>query len=211
MITNDKRGRQGESCKLWARPGSDFCNRHNAPNGGAGPRDAEVMTRRCIARSSRTGSQCKNAPLIGQRTCKFHGATAASGEKAQALLDRMVEPVLWELRDIALNPSTTESDRLRAIQMVLDRTLPRERKVEVTVKPWEIALKGIIREAPEEIVDAEVVEDEADALERHEREEADRRRIAEEEAARDRARAELPQFPIERTRRGSAEPPRGGR
>jgi hypothetical protein len=231
-ITNDKRGREGQPCKLWARPNSDYCNRHTEA-GGAGPRDVESMERRCIGRHS-DGEQCKNAPLRGQRTCRYHGANQASAEKAQELLDRMVEPVLWELRAIALDPKTSESDRLRAIQMVLDRSIPRERKVEVSMKPWEVTMQhvfasptdvGIARGVPEDMlatlddsqrraleqsyVDADVIEDEEDELERHERDEAEKRRIAREAEARDRARADLPQISDRREaqRVGSAEPP----
>ncbi|PTT14641.1 hypothetical protein DBR36_15825 [Microbacterium sp. HMWF026] len=61
----------------------------------------------------------------------------------------MVEPVLWELRRIALDAETSEGDRLQAMRMILDRTLPKERKVEVTHKPWEVTLQAIIRQAPE--------------------------------------------------------------
>lgn len=233
-ITNDKRGREGQPCKLWARPGSDFCNRHFMPDGGAGPRNLDAMERRCIGRHG-DGTQCKNPPLLAQRTCRYHGANEASAEKAQQLLDRMVEPVLWELRAIALDPATSESDRLRAISMVLDRSLPKERKVEVSLKPWEVTMQHVFadptnvqiaRGLPEEIadtldpahrraleqsyVDAEVVDDEADALARYEREETERRRVAFEEQARDRARAALPQIGERREahRIGSAEPPR---
>jgi len=57
----------------------------------------------------------------------------------------MIEPVLHELRDIALNPDQdlSASDRLRAIQMVLDRTMPKERKIEVELKPWEVTMQHV--------------------------------------------------------------------
>lgn len=237
-ITNDKRGRAGEPCKLWARPGSDFCNRHFMPDGGGGPRNLDAMERRCIGRHG-DGTQCKNPPLTAQRTCRYHGANEASAEKAQQLLDRMVEPVLWELRAIALDPATSESDRLRAISMVLDRSLPKERKVEVTLKPWEVTMQHVFadptnveiaRGLPQDVadtldpaqrraieqtyVDAEVVYDDDDELARHDREEAELRRAALEEQeraeARSRARADLPQLDERREvhRVGSAEPPR---
>ncbi|WP_146185403.1 hypothetical protein [Microbacterium sp. HMWF026] len=146
-ITVNNRGRQGQPCRAWAVSGSDFCNGHTE-DGGIGPRDVTKIERRCIGRHG-DGEQCRNAALRGQRTCRYHGANKASAAKAQDLLDRMVEPVLWELRRIALDAETSEGDRLQAMRMILDRTLPKERKVEVTHKPWEVTLQAIIRQAPE--------------------------------------------------------------
>ena len=75
---------------------------------------------------------------------------------------------------------------------------------------WEGVMTHIIREAPAElaagdVIDAEVVDDEEDPLECHEREEAQKRRAQWESEARDRAREELVRF--ERPQRGSANPP----
>lgn len=144
-ITIDKRGNEGQPCKLWAQRGSPYCNRHQGGRGAGTPKNPDAQ-HRCIARSHQSGEQCRNSAMRGQRVCKYHGgATKASRAKAQDLLDRMVEPVLHELRDIALNPDSDERTKLRAIQMVLDRTLPKEAKVEVDVKPWEITMQHIFQ------------------------------------------------------------------
>jgi hypothetical protein len=81
----------------------------------------------------------------------------------------MVEPAIAQLNQIMSKPATSDSDRLRAIQMVLDRTgYGPGRIVEVEVKPWEITMQRIVKEIPnglavtradEAIVDAEIVED----------------------------------------------------
>lgn len=146
-LTNPKHPEQGRECKRWAVNGSEYCAAHQGGDGKGTPYSEEAMrVPRCVARSSRTGSQCKRPALPGMRVCRNHGgATKASRAKAQELLDRMVEPVLWELRDIALNParSMSEGERLRAIQMVLDRTMPKEVKHEVEVKPWEITMQHL--------------------------------------------------------------------
>jgi hypothetical protein len=107
-------------------------------------------------------------------------------KKARELLDRAIEPALYQLRDIMLKPGTSDSDRLRAVQMVLDRSgFGAGTKVEHEIKPWEITLQHAFKENPpvinravpqdmldnvnsyaqptiEDIEDAEVVEDEVD-------------------------------------------------
>lgn len=80
----------------------------------------------------------------------------------------MIVPALVELNKILQSPSTSESDKLRAIGMVLDRTgYGKESNVlhTVEVKPWEKTMETIITATPieqpgEDIHDAEVIEDE---------------------------------------------------
>lgn len=175
-MTNEHRGRAGQQCKLWALQGQDYCARHQH-DGGAGPSNPDNLEHRCIARSTRTGSQCKKPALRGATVCRNHGAGSPLVQaKAQERLDRMVEPALHQLAHIMNKPGTSDSDRLRAVQMLLDRTMPKERKVEVTHKPWEVTLQAIIRDAPdgtaigggtilprelmsETVIDAEVVDE----------------------------------------------------
>lgn len=148
-LNNPKHPEQGRRCNRWAVNGKDFCAVHGGASELSGFANPENLKNRCVARSSRTSTQCKRPALPGMRVCRNHGgATKASRAKAQELLDRMVEPVLWELRDIALNPSRamSEGERLRAIAMVLDRTMPKEVKHEIEVKPWEITMQQIIVE-----------------------------------------------------------------
>lgn len=221
VLTTDKHGKIGTPCKQWAQHDSPYCNRHQGGDGAGTPRDLERMERtvgRCVARSSRTGQQCKRQSLRGMRVCKFHGGGAvASRGKAQEMLDRMVEPVLWELRDIALNPDSSKSERLRAIQIVLDRTLPKEVKHEVEVKPWEITMQQIIADngapslnrqpSPEQVAELESympedhrVDDYEDDIEEAEIVEEDPRdelwQIRPADGAQSRATAEPPRRPV---------------
>ncbi|HEU5223574.1 MAG TPA: hypothetical protein VFU07_07820 [Candidatus Lumbricidophila sp.] len=148
VIVNAKRSDIGQRCKRWAVNGKNVCAVHGGAEMG-GFANPESLEHRCIARSVRTGSQCKRPALRGTTVCRTHGGQAKQVQgKAQELLDRMVEPVLWQLRDIALRPGTSDSDRLRAMQMVLDRAMPRERKVEVELKPWEVTIQSLFKESP---------------------------------------------------------------
>lgn len=164
-ITVDRRGNKDAPCKLWAQHGSLYCNRHQGGRGAGTPQDADKAQRRCIARSHQTGEQCRNYAMRAQRVCKFHGgATKASRAKAQDLMDRMVEPALHELRDIMANPKTKNGEKLTAIRLILERTMPKEVKHEVEVKPWEITMQQIFAEggpslnrqpSPEQIAELE--------------------------------------------------------
>lgn len=146
-ITVDRRGNKDAPCKLWAQHNSEYCNRHQGGGGAGTPQDADKAQRRCIARSHQTGEQCRNFAMRAQRVCKFHGgATKASRAKAQDLMDRMVEPALHELRDIMASPKTSNGEKLTAIRLILDRTMPKEVKHEVEIKPWEITMQQIIAE-----------------------------------------------------------------
>jgi len=187
------------------------------PRGVADPNRAN----RCV--HTKNGHRCKKSAINGATVCKSHGAAAPQVQRsARARFNDSIDPMLNMLADMEAERKAgtlTPEDRRFFMKFVADRTgfIPGKAiDVEVTVKPWEAALQGIIREmSSEDVIDAEVVEDEADALERHKREEADRRRIAEEDDARDRARSQLLQFRTDRTREpvrvGSSEPPREGR
>lgn len=96
--------------------------------------------------------------------------------KARERLLELSEPAIIQLNRILTASSTSDSDRLRAIQMILDRTgfgpgmtIEHEHK-----KSYEVILSKIIKEVPsdmqpqleqwraEQIEDAEVVEDDDD-------------------------------------------------
>ena len=161
----------GKPCRRWAVHGSDFCAVHggSSKNLLANPSSLE---NRCTAKAHKTGEQCRNNAIRGGTVCRFHGgASGHVAKKARERLLEMVEPALAQLNQIMSKPATSDSDRLRAIQMVLDRTgYGPGRIVEVDVKPWEISLQRIVKEIPEgglpiptysseAIVDAELVED----------------------------------------------------
>jgi len=69
-------------------------------------------------------------------------------------IDVMVDIMNDNTQDAAL--------RVRTAQYIIERLAgktPDKVEAVVAVKPWEIALKGIIREVPAEVLDAEVVDD----------------------------------------------------
>lgn len=227
-ITVDRRGNKDAPCKLWAQHNSQFCNRHQGGGGTGTPQDADKTQRRCVARSHQTGEQCRNFSMRGQRVCKFHGgATKASRAKAQQLLDRMVEPALHELRDIMASPKTSNGEKLTAIRLILDRTMPKEVKHEVEVKPWEVTMQhlfqsakpGLIRApSPEQVaeLEAHTSDHRTDALEDYLDVDVEEAEIVEDDNPRDafwtirppdsskeRATAQPPRVMV-----GSAEPPR---
>lgn len=177
-------------------------------------------TTRCVAHK-RDGERCKNASIKGGTVCRYHGGSAPQVQRsARERFNDLVDPMINIAHDIAKEATEgklSASDRIAFMKFVADRTgfVP-GKQVNIDGKAkWEIAIAEIIREAPAEltgVVDAEVVEDNEteDALARHEREEAERRRIALKEQERDMARAALPQIGERREahRVGSAEPPR---
>ncbi|MBZ5739770.1 hypothetical protein [Nocardioides mangrovi] len=79
--------------------------------------------RRCTATANRTGERCKAPAIKGGNVCRMHGgALPQVRKKAAERLQEMVEPALVELNKILAREDTSDADKLRAIQMVLDRT-----------------------------------------------------------------------------------------
>ena len=80
--------------------------------------------RRCTAKSKQSQQRCKNAALLGAKTCRFHGSAAPQVKAASArrVLEALVGPALIKLRDILEQPDVPPSVRLAAIKDILDRT-----------------------------------------------------------------------------------------
>lgn len=69
------------------------------------------------------GKPCGANPPAGQLTCVKHGGNNPTHRaKGRERLMAMVEPALVELQKIISNPETNDADKLRGIQLVLDRT-----------------------------------------------------------------------------------------
>lgn len=76
----------------------------------------------CTAKK-RNGKPCGLPPIKGGTVCHKHGGSAPQVRaKANERLRAMVLPALAELRKIIDSPAATDADKLRAIQMVLQRT-----------------------------------------------------------------------------------------
>jgi hypothetical protein len=133
---------------------SDFCAVHGGSAKGVFmSAEGAEQSRRCVGRSNHTGSRCKKYALRGSTVCRTHGGYNKFVQaKAQERLDRMVEPVLSQLIDIVNKPGTSDSDRLRAIHLVLDRTMPKEaRKVEVAISPWQATMEHVFKQVPKDM------------------------------------------------------------
>lgn len=76
--------------------------------------------RRCKARNRR-GGQCKRYPIPGGTVCKMHGGAAPQVKRKAALrLQELVDPALKVLAREMVSAEKS-SDRLRAVENVLDR------------------------------------------------------------------------------------------
>lgn len=89
-------------------------------HGVPGSRNPE---RRCHATSVKTGEQCKRAAIKGGTVCTTHGGASPQVRKAakERLLD-LVEPAINELAKLLNRKDVDDSVKLRAIQLLLDRT-----------------------------------------------------------------------------------------
>lgn len=89
----------------------------------AGPDRAQ-----CTAHK-RNGDRCSNPPVRGAVVCRMHGGSAPQVRaKANQRLVEMILPALAHLRKIVDSPSTSDADKLKAIQMILNRTGYSERQ-----------------------------------------------------------------------------------
>jgi hypothetical protein len=106
------------------------------------------LEHRCIATTT-NGERCKKAAIRGATVCRSHGgATKQVQRKARELLDRMVEPALHTLREVMLDPASSDSDKLRSVQMLLDRTgFGPGLKVEHEVKQWEVTMRHMFSDS----------------------------------------------------------------
>lgn len=159
----------GHQCKRNAVHGSKMCERHG------GVDDSTMVEKirqrvdhpkvRCGGTRS-NGEPCKNYAIKGATVCSKHGGQLPNvKQRARERMQELVNPALTELQRILTKTDTSDADRLRAIQMLLDRT-GNGVKSEVTldVKPWEqiVQLEGIYRQPPPAMLEmlAEVVEPE---------------------------------------------------
>jgi hypothetical protein len=135
----------GNPCRRWAVNGSDYC----AVHGGAVVNPSD-LSNRCSAKSTRSGEQCKKPAIKGGTVCRTHGGSAAQVVKrARERLQELSEPAIVQLNRILQAQGTSDSDRLRAIAMVLDRTgFGPGMTVEHEVKPWEVTMQHVFTDAP---------------------------------------------------------------
>lgn len=91
--------------------------------------NGDPVTRPCSARRT-NGEPCKNSAIRGGTVCARHGGSAPQVRaKANQRLIEMVLPAMRELNRILNSPHTNDADKLKAIQLVLNRTGYSERHV----------------------------------------------------------------------------------
>lgn len=142
----------GKQCRRDAMRTGAVCIMHAVPNADprlpvADLRSFDKSGRRCGART-RKGTPCSKFAIPGGSVCPTHGGRSPDvRRKARERLLDLVHPAVAELSRIVQAPGTTDSDKLKAIQMILDRTGHHTRQtVEIEVKPWESLLSGIVVE-----------------------------------------------------------------
>lgn len=108
-------------------------------------------SRRCTAKANRTGERCRAPAIKGGVVCRVHGGAAKHVQQAaKERLLGMVEPAMVELRKIIAKRDTTDADKLRAIQMVLDRTGYGPRStLAVDTSRFDAFMEGATTSAPE--------------------------------------------------------------
>lgn len=156
----------GEPCKRPAVAGSDFCARHGGDELTTTPeamRSRLDHPRQRCTTVKKNGEPCKSWAIHGAFVCKAHGGNLPNVmKKARERMTELLNPALAELQKILTKNNTSDADKLRAIQMILDRggvPARSEMKAEVEIKPWEGLVRGILTSNDEDIVDADIVPD----------------------------------------------------
>lgn len=155
-------------CRRNAVRGSTFCQAHGGTEDPkalpAYPRKDTGNTVQCIATVKKTGLRCKRHAILGGTVCNKHGGKSPMvAKKARQRMEAMVGPALRQLNEILTKPDTSDSDRLRAIALLLDRCgFGPKNEVTLEVKSYEKVIATIFRDVPPEleydIVEGEVVD-----------------------------------------------------
>ena len=106
----------------------------------------DPIKRPCSARRA-NGEPCGNSAIRGGTVCVAHGGRAPQVRaKANMRLLNMVEPALRELRRIIDDDNADDANKLRAINMVLNRTgFAEKQNLEIGLRPpteWDNLLQG---------------------------------------------------------------------
>lgn len=215
IVGGAKNPNKGKPCRNWAISGSEYCGVHGGSVKIATATAADLQNR-CVHKANSTGERCKKPAIRGGTVCKSHGGAAAHvAKKARERLLELSEPAVVQLNRILTAQGTSDSDRLRAIQMVLDRTgLGPGVTVEHEVRPWEITMQHVFKQSTDVGIDRSLppqLQAEIEAMPSRQYEDIEDAEVIEDEHPRDR----LPQIipPTSRGARatvrvGSAEPPR---
>lgn len=144
---HDNESRAGQQCGRYAVRGSGFCFAQRDVAKSATPNAISTRVENpgvsCTARRT-DGEPCGNHAVMGSTVCKNHGGFAAHTRLAAS--QRMIEmrlKAIGVLDGMLDDPALEPAVRLRAAQIVLDRTgMGPTSKIEheVEVKPYEKVL-----------------------------------------------------------------------
>lgn len=134
-------------------------------------RDVPTTKRRCTARvrhGERAGERCRRAPVPGVNVCFKHGGNASQAR--QAGIERMlmlVEPGMYLLRQIIMDEDASYSDRMKALQIALDRCgLHAGVRLEATfaaeMPGWQAVLADLFDSRERLAIEGEVIEPDSD-------------------------------------------------
>lgn len=106
-------------------------------------RSASSTDRAQCTAHKKNGDPCSNPPVRGATVCRMHGGSAPQVRaKANQRLIEMVLPAMRELNKILHSPHTTDADKLKAINMVLNRTGYNDRQmIDIGFRepsPWDL-------------------------------------------------------------------------
>lgn len=130
---------------------------------------------RCTARR-KNGEPCRNWAMLGTTVCRMHGGAAPQVRRAaQVRLAMAADPAAARLIEIANDKRMPPAVRLAANKEILDRANvvgTQQLHVGVEVSTFDqntddLIVVQYVSDPNGEVVDAEVVEDEADLLARH--------------------------------------------
>ena len=146
------------------------------------PRKGEELVHTDVSCTAKTrdGDLCKNAPMMGQRTCRMHGgSTQASRAKAQERILAAADPAAAKLVSLMQDKRVPHNVQLAAARDLLDRAgLASAQEITLKIPAYLQDIEGLLVDVlePEDIVDAELVEDEGDPLQLVDRSETVRSR-----------------------------------
>ena len=118
---------------------------------------------RCIAHN-RFGEPCGKYPIEGSVVCASHGGRAPQVQrKAAERIALAADPAAAKLLSLMQDPKVPPAVQLAATKDILDRAgIGTTKELEITLKPWQEDLEGLLYEAPDafgDVIDVEVIED----------------------------------------------------
>lgn len=100
-----------------------------AGNGKKPTRERDGADRAQCTAHKRNGDRCNNPPVRGTSVCRMHGGSAPQVKaKANQRLVDMIMPAMRELRRVIDSKTASDADKLKAVNMILNRTGYNERQ-----------------------------------------------------------------------------------